>query len=29
MILGYSLIDWEEYGIKTPVLTNICKIPIA
>lgn len=27
MILGYSLIDWEEYGIKTPVLTNICKNP--
>lgn len=27
MILGYSLIDWEEYGIKVPVITNLTKNP--
>ena len=27
MILGYSLTDWEEYGIKIPVITNLIKNP--
>lgn len=27
MILGYSLVDWEEYGIKTAIHTDICKNP--
>ena len=27
MILGYSLVDWEEYGIKTTIHTDIYKNP--
>lgn len=27
MILGYSLSDWVEYGIKTPINTNLIKNP--
>ncbi|WP_312502924.1 hypothetical protein [Lacrimispora sp.] len=25
MVLGYSLGDWESYGIKTPITTNLIK----